>query len=208
MKIAIVDYGLGNIKSVKNALEALNVQSILTHDKTELTDVSALILPGVGAFGDGMKNIHDRGLYDVIIKEAKDKGKPLLGICLGMQLLADGSDEFGEHKGLELIPGWVKKLKPSQPSFKVPHIGWNDIETIEQEPLLKGLEDRPDYYFVHSYYFEAKDEQDVSAWCDYDMRFPAVIQKNNVMGTQFHPEKSQRAGFKLLENFCAFAASC
>ncbi len=208
MKIAIIDYGLGNVKSVANALAALSIDSILTHDRAEIESSSALILPGVGAFGDGMKHIHDRGLYEVLLEEAKDKGKPFLGICLGMQLLADGSDEFGKCHGLGLVPGWIKKLKPSEQSFKVPHIGWNDIEISKQEPLLNGIKEHPDYYFVHSYYFDVQDEINISAWCDYGGRFAAIVQRDNVMGVQFHPEKSQKAGLSLLKNFCEFVKKC
>ncbi len=208
MTIAIIDYGLGNVKSVANALAALDIDSVLTSDQQKLADVEGLILPGVGAFGDGMDNIRDMGLYEVILREVKDKCKPILGICLGMQLLADGSDEFGAHEGFGFIPGWAKRLTPSARSFKVPHIGWNDIEVTIQEPLFNSIEETPDYYFVHSYYFEAKNESDVSAWCDHGGRFAAAVQIDNVFGVQFHPEKSQKAGISLLKKFYGFVKSC
>lgn len=208
MKIAIIDYGLGNVKSVANALSSIDIDCVLTADHEEIKAADALIMPGVGAFGDGMKNIHAAGLFDVISSEVNDNKKPLLGICLGMQLLADGSDEFGEHKGFGFIPGWVRKMEPSDTTCKIPHIGWNDVEVITQEPLLREVGETPDYYFVHSYHFAAENDNDVSAWCDHGMRFAAVVQKDHVMGAQFHPEKSQRAGITLLKNFCEFVGSC
>lgn len=198
--IAILDYGMGNRASVQNALRFLGYESVVTHDPAVIESATHLILPGVGAFGDGMKAIRERGL-DVVMKNAIDQGKPLLGICLGMQLLASKGEEGGEHAGLGFIPGTVKRIPAGK--LRVPHVGWNDV-TSKDEELFKGT--RPNvFYFVHSFALVADNQDDVIATCEYGSPFVAGVRRGKVMGVQFHPEKSQASGLQLLKNFLAIA---
>ncbi|MGH4121954.1 MAG: imidazole glycerol phosphate synthase subunit HisH [Clostridium sp.] len=195
--IAIVDYGVGNLKSVQNALNTLNIPSIISSDKEEIANCRSIIVPGVGAFPDAMKNLRDRGL-DVVIKIAAKEGKPILGICLGMQLFFDGSDEIEKCKGLGLLKGNIVKLEGS---IKIPHMGWNDLIFETNSPLLEGLLERSYVYFVHSYYAQVYEENIVNAYSMYEKKIPAIVSKGNIFGLQFHPEKSGEAGMKLLKNF-------
>ena len=201
MKIGIVDYGLGNIQSVKNAIlfHAPDISVDLVHKPDELNQFDKLILPGVGAFGDAMKLINEKGWNDVIKEEAK-KGKYILGICLGMQLLSSRSYEFGEHQGLNLIAGEVTKFDlPSH--YRIPHIGWNNVHFNYSHPLAIDVEQDADFYFVHSYHFKCDDPQYALANTSYGNTFTSVVAKENIMGVQFHPEKSQEVGLKLISNF-------
>lgn len=195
--IAIVDYGVGNLKSVQNALNTLNIPSIISSDKEEIANSRSIIVPGVGAFPDAMKNLRDMGL-DVVIKRAAKEGKPILGICLGMQLFFDGSEEIEKCEGLGLLKGNIMKLEGS---IKIPHMGWNDLIFETNSPLLAGLVENSYVYFVHSYYAQVGEENIVNAYSMYEKKIPAIVSKGNIFGLQFHPEKSGEAGMKLLKNF-------
>ena len=203
MKIAIIDYGAGNLKSVKKALAFLDINSVVTNNIKEIDDCSALILPGVGAFPDAMKSLHSCGLAGVIRQQAEKK--PLLGICLGMQLLFEKGYEFEECDGLGLIGGTVEKLEFSQ-DLKIPHMGWNELVYPVPSPLFRDCQ--PGYvYFVHS--FGAKtEEKNVVAYTEYGQRITAAVEKENIFGTQFHPEKSGALGLKMLKNFCDYVKEC
>ncbi len=195
--IAIIDYGAGNIFSVKNALDYLGAESILTNDKAELESADALILPGVGAFPSAMKKLKESGLVETIKKQAKIK--PFLGICLGMQLLFEKSFEFEECAGLSLINGYVDKM--IEPELVIPHMGWNKLECNRDCKLLEGLGDNEYVYFVHSYKAFCDDEN-LFAYCEYGSKVPALVGDGKyVFGSQFHPEKSGKTGLKILENF-------
>jgi glutamine amidotransferase len=195
--IAIVDYGVGNLKSVQNALNALKIPSIISSDNEEIANSSSIIVPGVGAFPDAMKNMKERGLDKVIISEAKG-GKPILGICLGMQLFFEESYELEKCQGLGFFKGSIKKLEGA---IKIPHMGWNSLSFETYTPLLKGVEENKYVYFVHSYYAEVHEEGIVNAYSTYEKKIPAIVSKGNIFGMQFHPEKSDECGMKLLENF-------
>ena len=195
--IAIIDYGAGNIFSVKNALDHLGIESELTNDKRKLEQADALILPGVGAFPAAMQKLNESGLVETI-KEQSQK-KPFLGICLGMQLLFEKSFEFGEQEGLSLIKGYVDKIE--EPELVIPHMGWNKLEYNGECKLLEGLGDNEYVYFVHSYKAFCGDEN-LFAYCEYGHKVPAVVGDGKfVYGCQFHPEKSGKTGLKILENF-------
>ncbi len=194
----IIDYGMGNLRSVEKAVEAVGGRPLITRDPEAIRNAERLILPGVGAFGDAMRNLHQAGL-DEAICEAARAGKPLLGLCLGLQLLFTQSEEFGSHAGLDLIPG--KVLKFNKPGLRVPHVGWNQIEGSRQNPLLSGIPEGSYFYFVHSFYVEPSDPGDVLRWTDYGNRFCSIACRENVCGAQFHPEKSQDAGKRLLRNY-------
>lgn len=199
--VAIIDYGMGNRASVQNALAFLGVESVVTDDPSVIAAASHLILPGVGAFGDGMKAIRERGL-DRVMADEIGRGKPLLGICLGMQLLASKGEEGGSYDGLGFIPGTVKRL--SVGSLRLPHVGWNDVVSKSGEELFRETE-RNIFYFVHSFALVADHSQDVIATCEYGSPFTAAVRRGNVMGVQFHPEKSQASGLQLLKNFLSLA---
>lgn len=193
--IAIVDYGAGNIFSVKNALDFLGISSILTKDKNEIRSADRIILPGVGAFPDAMKMLFESDLVDVLREEAPKK--PFLGICLGMQLLFEKGFEFGETAGLALIKGTVEKL--SAGDLLVPHIGWNKLETTNYCKLLNGAENEY-VYFVHSFKANCY-ENNINAYCKYGENVPALVSSGNIFGAQFHPEKSGSVGLQILNNF-------
>ena len=199
--IAIVDYGVGNLFSLKSSLERIGADAVVTGDAEQLRRADKIILPGVGAFRDAIAKLRANGLDRVVISEAR-AGKPLLGICLGMQMLFDRSTEYGEHTGLGLIPGSVEALKPDLPAdLKVPHIGWNALKKIGGHPLLKNVQDGDCVYFVHSYY--AKDcAESTIATAEYGVDVTAAVARGNVMGTQFHPEKSGNVGLGILRAFC------
>ena len=199
--IAIVDYGVGNLFSLKSSLERIGADAVVTGDAVQLRRADKIILPGVGAFRDAIAKLRANGLDRVVISEAR-AGKPLLGICLGMQMLFDRSTEYGEHTGLGLIPGSVEALKPDLPAdLKVPHIGWNALKKIGGHPLLKNVKDGDCVYFVHSYY--AKDcAESTIATAEYGVDVTAAVARGNVMGTQFHPEKSGNVGLGILRAFC------
>ena len=194
-----MDYGSGNIKSVYNELTYLGYDIVISNDSETIRIASHIILPGVGAFGSAMEKIMARIEFEVLEDEVVNKGKPFLGICVGMQVLGDIGKEYGEHAGFGWIPGVVDKISPK--SLPLPHIGWNDIIIKADNPLFKDLKEYRDFYFVHSYALEAKHEEHVVATTEYGITFNSIVQRDNIYGIQFHPEKSQKAGQLLLRNF-------
>jgi glutamine amidotransferase len=194
--IAIVDYGMGNIHSVNKALRVLGARTVVTGRKEDISHSSAIVLPGVGAFDDAMLALKAKGLV-VFLKDEISKGKPFLGICLGMQLLFEKSEE-GREKGLGVIPGKVVKFSPKR-RLKVPHIGWDRIKGAQCP--VSSVKDGQYVYFCHSYYAVPKDKEVVAATADYGVRFAAMVVKENIFGMQFHPEKSQMAGLRILKSF-------
>ncbi len=195
--IAIIDYGAGNLKSVNHALKSLSLESEITSNPDHLFDANAFILPGVGAFRDAMDELTRLNLVDAI-KENAQLGKPILGICLGMQLFFEKSYEHGEWKGLHLLEGEVVRFNHD---LKVPHIGWNQLEKATTCRITDKLAENEYAYFVHSYYVLPKKKEDVICWTNYGVKFPAIVQKDNIIGMQFHPEKSGETGVKLLQAF-------
>lgn len=200
MQVAIIDYGMGNIGSVRNALHALGFKGMITNKQDEIAQATHLILPGVGAFGDGMNNLYERGLVDVLTREVMERKKPALGICLGMQLLAEVGEEGGEHVGLGWVKGRVRRFQVDERAFRIPHVGWNDVVTCSGSTLFAGI-GSPTFYFVHSYFLVPENSDIVAGTCDYGETFAASIEQQNVYGVQFHPEKSQTSGLTLLKNF-------
>jgi glutamine amidotransferase len=194
--IAIIDYGMGNLHSVSKAVERLGYRAVVTSDREEILSASAAILPGVGAFGDAMAFLRETGL-DEVTKEYAATGKPLIGICLGMQLLFSESEENGQHEGLKLLPGRVVRFVGD---YKVPQMGWNRLEFHKDSPLLQGVEEGH-VYFVHSYHVLVERQEDLLATADYFQDVTAIVGRDNLYGTQFHPEKSGEVGMKLLANF-------
>jgi len=201
----VVNYGMGNLRSVVNAFAAVGREVTVSADPDDLDHAASVVLPGVGAFGDGMANLRQGGWVEPLTAAA-GRGVPFLGICLGMQLLAATSDEHGMHEGLGWIPGHVRRLPSTDPAIRIPHIGWNDVEVVSAGPLLDGLGSQPSFYFVHSFALDA-DAPGVSAVCGHGMPFAAAVQRDNVFGVQFHPEKSHVAGLQLLRNFIALSPS-
>jgi glutamine amidotransferase len=197
--IALLDYGIGNLRSVQKALEHAGATVILTSDPETALLAEKVVLPGVGAFGDGMRGLRERGL-DAAVRTVVARGTPLLGICVGMQVLFESSEERGEHAGLSLLPGRVRLFAGN--GLKVPHTGWNEIRPAADNPLLRGLPASAYAYFNHSYYCEAE-AADVLAYCDYGRPTAAVVGRGRLYGIQFHPEKSQHIGLGLLRNFVA-----
>lgn len=199
--IAIIDYGMGNVQSLSNAVEYVGSDVIVTSDAKEIEDADKIILPGVGAFGDAMKAIRERGLDKILYQEVIIKKKAMLGICLGLQLLGKSSNEHGYHEGLGWLDATIIEFDPGN-GIHIPHIGWNNIEYSDPSPLFSGLkEGERDFYFVHSYYMECNNPSDIYATCDYGIRFVAAVKSGNILATQFHPEKSQDNGIQVLKNF-------
>lgn len=199
--IAIIDYDAGNIKSVEKALQYLGEEAVITRDREEILGSDKVILPGVGAFGDAMEKLHQYGLVDTI-QEVVDRRIPFLGICLGLQLMFESSDEAPGVKGLGLLPGKILRI-PKKGDMKIPHMGWNDIKIKEGAKLFAGLEDHPYVYFVHSYYLQADDSSIVAATTEYGVTIHASVEKDNIFACQFHPEKSSTVGLQILKNFIA-----
>ena len=199
--IAIIDYGVGNLFSLKSSFAAIGEEAVVTSDAAVISRADRLILPGVGAFEDAAKKLSDSGMAEVVKREAQS-GKPIMGICLGMQLLFEKSYEYGEHEGLGLIGGSVRPIADViDKELKIPHIGWNRLIVKKQSPLFKYLSDGDCVYFVHSYY--ATDCEDaVTATAEYSAELTASVEKGNVYGCQFHPEKSGDVGLKILKAFC------
>lgn len=197
--IAIIDYGMGNLRSVQKAFEKIGHEAIVTNEASQIASASKVILPGVGAFEDAMKELRHRDLVEPILKTI-ESGKPMLGICLGLQLLFEVGYEDGKHQGLGVLPGEVVRFEVP-PEFKVPHMGWNQIEIHGDVPLLEGLSNDTYFYFVHSYYVAPTDEGVIATTTTYHKPFTSMIRRGNLYATQFHPEKSQRDGLKLLANF-------
>ena len=198
--VTIIDYGVGNTFSVQAALEQLGYEVEVSDQPKKLRNADALILPGVGAFEVAINNLEKRNLIPVLEELVLEERKPILGICLGMQLLATHSEENGHYKGLNWIPGSVKKFTPSQ-DLRVPHVGWNDVVIHQTAPLFSRLEREPNFYFDHSYHFECDNKDHVAATCSYGGEVVAAVKKENIHGVQFHPEKSQTTGLKLLRGF-------
>lgn len=194
--IAVIDYGMGNLRSVQKALEFVGQEAVVTDDLKVMEKADKLLLPGVGAFGDAINTIRQRGI-DKVIYDGVKKDKPFLGICLGMQMIFNKSYEYGEYEGLGLIPGEIRLLPDN---VKKPHIGWNNLNIKMRSPLFENVGESPYVYFVHSYYLET-DAPVVSATTDYGKEIQVAVQKNNIFALQFHPEKSGDAGLEILKNF-------
>lgn len=197
--IALIDYGMGNIKSVSKALETTGTDVKITQSPEDIRNAKAIVLPGVGAFRDCMKNLSKLELISVL-KEQILKGKPYLGICLGMQILFTESEEFGLCKGLDIFKGKVVRFQLSQ-GYKIPHMGWNTVKFHKKSRLLEEIKDNSYFYFVHSYYVSPEDSKVVAGVTDYGVEFTSMIIHENIFATQFHPEKSQKTGLTLLRNF-------
>lgn len=198
--IAVIDYGMGNLRSVSKALEFLGASVRVTGEAAVVRQAEKVVLPGVGAFPAAMRELAARRLIDPV-KEAIASGKPYLGICLGLQLLFESGEEGGGAQGFGILPGTVKRL-PASPPLKIPHMGWNQVTRTHKEcPLLQGIPDESFFYFVHSYYAEPADPEVVALETDYDTRFASMVWRDRLFATQFHPEKSQAVGLRLLENF-------
>ena len=197
--ITIIDYDAGNLKSVEKALISLGEEVIVSRDSSEILQADKVILPGVGAFGDAMNNLDHFGLVDTIKTVVSNK-TPLLGICLGLQLLFKESEETPGAEGLDILPGKILKI-PAAPGIKIPHMGWNSLDVKPGARLFKGLPANPYVYFVHSYYLKAEEEQIVKASTEYTTHIHASVEKDNIFACQFHPEKSSDVGLKILENF-------
>jgi len=197
--IAIIDYGMGNLRSVHKAFEHLGIEAVVTRNPKKIADAKKVVLPGVGAFKDCMHNLEEFKLIEPVVHAIRS-GKPFLGICLGMQLLLTESEEFGRHKGLNLIPGKVVRFPPKG-DLKVPQIGWNRIRKKKDVPCLKAVPADSYVYFVHSYYAVPKDPKVVATTTEYGVEFCSSLQKDNVFATQFHPEKSQGVGLNILKAF-------
>lgn len=204
--IAIIDYDAGNIKSVEKALLFLGEEVVITRDEDTILNADGVILPGVGAFGDAMNKLHTYGLVDVIHKCVK-QNKPFLGICLGLQLLFDSSEESPGVEGLHVLAGEIVRI-PTAPGLKIPHIGWNNLSFPNEGRLFNGLEKDPYVYFVHSYYLKAMDEKIVTATTEYGTCIHASVECGNVFACQFHPEKSSDVGMQILRNFIRITKEC
>ena len=197
--IAIIDYDAGNIKSVEKAMQALSEEAIVTRDRKRILEAEKVILPGVGAFGDAMGKLREYGLEEVI-HEVVENGTPFLGICLGLQLLFERSDESDGVRGLGILKGEILRI-PDRPGLKIPHVGWNSLCYPNPGRLFQGIPEESYVYFVHSYYLHAADESIVTATTEYGTLIHASVEKDNVFACQFHPEKSSAAGLKILKNF-------
>ena len=203
--INIIDYEMGNLRSVEKAFESLGFEARVSANPNDIKTADKVVLPGVGAFRDCIHNLRKGGFVEPLLEHVS-AGKPLLGICVGMQMLFDESEEFGCHQGLGLISGKVVRfpsgMKEGDERLKVPHMGWNNISLKKRSPLFKGVEDNSFVYFVHSYYCAAQNQDEVAASCRYgDVEFSASIWRDNIMATQFHPEKSQSIGLNIFKNF-------
>jgi len=201
METAIIDYGMGNLLSVQRAFEKCGSDAVIIDNPLELRDAERIVLPGVGAFPDAMDNLRKNGWIEELNRAVLEKETPVLGICLGMQLLADKGYEVRECDGLGYIPGEIIRFTQTQEKERIPHVGWNEILKREDSPLFDGIADGTNYYFVHSYHFRVANEENIATVTPYCGEFVSSVIKDNIVGTQFHPEKSQKAGFKLIKNF-------
>lgn len=206
MTIGIVDIGIGNIGSLRNAVDSQGWDVSTVSTAADMASVTHLLLPGVGAFSAAMERLASTGL-DKAINEFAASGKPVMGICLGMQLLADSGTEGGVVAGLGLIHGDVRPIRRT-PGFALPHVGWNEVMQVRSHPLLKGIRADVDFYFVHGFRFVSQAPESIIAETDYCERFPSIVGMNNVLGVQFHPEKSQINGLRLIDNFCMWDGKC
>lgn len=204
-KVAIVDYGVGNLRSVEKAFAAMGCNAVVTSDESLLRSAERLVLPGVGAFAACMRELSSRG-FDALVRARAEEGTPLLGVCVGMQMLFEESEEFGKTAGLGLLRGRVSRFPADLPgNLVVPQVGWNQVRQRGIHPLLAEIPDHAFFYFVHSYYCEADDRAVVIGETDYGTLYPSVVAHENICGVQFHPEKSQAAGLRLLGNFASGA---
>jgi len=192
--IAIIDYGMGNLRSVEKGFFKVGVDAHVVTEPRAVDDARAVVLPGVGAFRDCMKNLSGMSLTEPVVRSI-EKGKPYLGICLGLQVLFSESEEFGTYKGLDIIKGKVRKFRTD---LKVPHMGWNNVKLLRRPPLFEGIEDESFFYFVHSFYVDPEDTDVIAATTDYGITFTSMVWKDNIFATQFHPEKSQETGLMIL----------
>jgi glutamine amidotransferase len=192
---------MGNLRSVEKGFARVGADACVTSDETEIDKAHAIVLPGVGAFRDCISNLKNLKLLDSIVKSI-EQGKPYLGICLGLQILFTESEEFGHSKGLDIIKGVVRKFPPSD--LKIPHMGWNTVKYENLPPIMLSIEDESFFYFVHSYYVLPEEKEVIAGTTDYGITFTSMIWKDNIFATQFHPEKSQKLGLKILENFTKF----
>lgn len=199
--VVIVDYGMGNTLSVKKAFEFLGSEVLVSNKAADIKKASHLVLPGVGAFGQGMKNLKRLNLPVILKRETIIGKKPFLGICLGLQLLAKNSEEFGFHRGLGWLDASVKKFDFKKDKLKIPHVGWNNIKIKKRHFLFKGLKQNPEFYFTHSYHLICRRKENIKAVCHYGIEFTAAVGRENIFAVQFHPEKSQNAGLKIFKNF-------
>ena len=203
-KIVIIDYGMGNLRSVQKGFEKIGFEAKITRSKREIEGAAGIVLPGVGAFKDCMENLERFGLVKPLLQSI-EKGKPYLGICLGLQILFSESEEFGSHRGLDVIKGRVVRFRPD-PEYKVPHMGWNTVKVVRQAPVLQGIKDGDFFYFVHSYYVVPEEKEWIATVTDYGDPFVSGVWKENLFAIQFHPEKSQQKGLRILENFVKLIA--
>jgi glutamine amidotransferase len=208
MSVSIIDYGMGNLRSVQKGFEKIGAQAKVINTPQQVADAEAIVLPGVGAFKNCLENLDSLKLITPIIRSIKS-GKPFLGICLGLQILFTESEEFGSTSGLDIIKGKVIRFKTNTcdntPHLKIPHMGWNSISIKKEGPYLEGIENETYLYFVHSYYVKPENEKVIATTTDYGVEFVSSILKDNIFACQFHPEKSQKAGLKILENFTTAA---
>ncbi len=196
--IAIVDYGMGNLKSVEKGFKKVSFEAVVTSDPSVIKKASGIVLPGVGAFRDCINHLKELKLIDLIYQSIEE-GKPYMGICLGLQLLFTESEEFGRYQGLDIIKGRVRRFPESD--LKIPHMGWNQVHLLKRPPIFDSIPDNSYFYFVHSYYVEPEDSSVVAATTEYGIEFTSMIWKDNIIAMQFHPEKSQALGLKVLEGF-------
>jgi glutamine amidotransferase len=201
--IAIIDYGVGNLRSVEKAFRAQGIEAVVSADEGELRAADRLVLPGVGAFAACIDGLRTRG-FDRVVIEAAASGKPIIGLCVGLQMLFDEGHEFGVHRGLGLLPGRVVRFPDGA---RVPHVGWNQVSVERSHPLFRGLPDEPFFYFVHSYYVEPEDRSTVLGETEYALRFASICGRGKLLGVQFHPEKSQDCGLRLLRNFAELSTT-
>ena len=202
-RIAVIDYGVGNLRSVEKAFAVLGVDALVSNEEKALMAADALVLPGVGAFGKCMKELRVRG-FDRLVSNRAREGVPILGVCVGMQMLFEESEEFGSNEGLGLMRGYVRRFADST---LVPHVGWNQVSIRGRHSLLENIPDESFFYFVHSYYCESSDSSVVIGETDYARTYPSVVAQKNIYGVQFHPEKSQAAGLKLMANFAGISST-
>jgi glutamine amidotransferase len=205
MKVAIINYGMGNLGSVRRAFEEIGAEPIIVNHPSSLYEVNRVVLPGVGAFSEGMAHLSHGGWIDALSDIVTTQGKPLLGICLGMQMLTTVGYEGGVTQGLGLIPGEARRLDDLGCRLRIPHVGWNEVEYRKDDVLFEGIPDASDFYFVHSYVFVPKSAESLIATVPYGIDVAAVVRQGNVFGCQFHPEKSSKAGRQLLKNFMSYS---
>lgn len=206
MKVAIVNYGMGNLGSVRRAFEELGAEAMIANHPSALYDANRIVLPGVGAFAEGMAHLNQGGWSVALHDLVAEQGKPLLGICLGMQMLAVEGHEGGVTPGLGLIPGQVRRLDELGCTLRIPHVGWNEVCQAREDILFKGIPSAADFYFVHSYAFVPEQHADLLASVPYGVDLTAAVRRNHVFGCQFHPEKSSKAGRRLLSNFLNYSS--